>query len=92
MPGLNLYLLSIILLVFSVVYRRIKFWRTSRSFPLPPGPKGFPIIGNVLDIPQDVPLWEVSLKLGRQYSQSTRLGAPRWAEFHSFAQILTSCT
>ena len=65
-----LYALPILLLT-AVVHRWFKRWRRSRSFLLPPGPKGLPIIGNVLDIPQGLPLWEGSMALGRQYSQST---------------------
>ena len=75
MARVNLfYALPVFLLVASVVYNRLKRQRWSRSFPLPPGPKGFPIIGNVLDIPQGLPLWEATLVLGRRYSQST----PPW--------------
>ena len=69
MPNLLLALL-LTLLAVSVVYRRLQRRRRSRSLPLPPGPKGYPIIGNVLDIPRGPPLWEGSLMLGRQYSES----------------------
>lgn len=70
LPVNLLYALTAVVLAV-VVRRRLKRQRRSRSFPLPPGPKGLPIIGNVLDIPQGLPLWEGSLALGRQYSQST---------------------
>lgn len=26
--------------------------------PCPPGPKGYPLIGNLMDFPADAPLWE----------------------------------
>lgn len=65
-----LYVLPLALLAASVVYRRIKRRRRSHSFPLPPGPKGYPLIGNVLDIPRGLPLWEGTLALGRQYGES----------------------
>lgn len=29
--------------------------RNPKNLPLPPGPKGYPIIGNLLDMPQDKP-------------------------------------
>lgn len=72
MPWVNiLYVLPVIILAVSFVYKRLGRLKRSLSLPLPPGPRGLPIIGNVLDIPQGVPLWEGSLILGRQHSQST---------------------
>lgn len=71
-----LYALPVVFLVASAVYRRLKRRKRSRSFPLPPGPKGLPIIGNVLDIPRGIPLWEGTLALGRRYSQLTPLWFP----------------
>ncbi|KAH6899257.1 cytochrome P450 98A3 [Coprinopsis sp. MPI-PUGE-AT-0042] len=42
--------------------------RTKKSscLPLPPGPKGFPLIGNLLDIPQDKP-WKTYSKWAKEY-------------------------
>ncbi|KAF9646708.1 cytochrome P450 [Thelephora ganbajun] len=69
MARVNLfYALPIVLITASIVYRKLKQRRRSRSFPLPPGPKGLPVIGNVLDIPRGLPLWEGSLVLGRRYN------------------------
>ena len=66
-----LYVLPVVALAAVVVYRKLMGWRRSRRLPLPPGPKGYPIIGNVLDIPRGLPLWEGTLALGRQYGEST---------------------
>lgn len=65
------YVLPVTVLAATVVYWKIKRWGRSRSFPLPPGPKGYPIIGNVLDIPRELSLWEGALALGRRYGEST---------------------
>jgi hypothetical protein len=63
-----LYALPVVLLAASVVYQKLKHRRRSRALLLPPGPKGYPIIGNVLDIPRGLPLWEATLLLGGQCS------------------------
>lgn len=39
------------------------------SLPYPPGPKGQPIIGNLLDLPSERP-YEEYLKLSKQYGAS----------------------
>lgn len=43
--------LSVILVVLSLVYARI---RTNIKGKYPPGPKGLPILGNVLQVPGQV--------------------------------------
>ena len=56
------------------------FWRTvgstrSRSghLPLPPGPPGLPLIGNMLDYPKDSP-WMAFKELSKQYGKSLTEG------------------
>ena len=44
----------------------IRKWQKNRSRPpYPPGPKGYPLIGNVLDVPQDIPAWKTFITLAQ---------------------------
>ena len=37
------------------------------TLPHPPGPKGYPLIGNALDFPRGIPLWEGLASMAKQY-------------------------
>ena len=43
--------------------------RRNANSPHPPGPKGYPVIGNVLDIPPGVPLWKAVIPMAEEYSE-----------------------
>lgn len=43
--------------------------RSRNRLPLPPGPKPFPLIGNVLDMPREKE-WETYERWSRQYGTS----------------------
>jgi hypothetical protein len=43
--------------------------RNPRRLPLPPGPKGLPLLGNIFDLPQIVP-WKGYDKLCKEYGKS----------------------
>ena len=48
-----------------LAYRKLR----NARLPYPPGPRGYPVIGNVFDIPQDVPLWKAAVPMGETYSE-----------------------
>ena len=42
-------------------------WQKNKSRPpYPPGPKGYPVIGNILDVPQDIPVWKTFIDLAQK--------------------------
>ena len=49
--------------------------RSSRRPPYPPGPKGYPIIGNVLDLPEN-PVWEGFAKMAQEHGELYALLRP----------------
>ena len=51
-------------IALAVLRRR---WAQSRP-PYPPGPKGYPVIGNVLDLPKD-PVWEGYAAMAKEHGE-----------------------
>ena len=43
--------------------------RSRNTLPYPPGPKGYPLIGNVLDFPTGVPSWEGFMTMAKQHGE-----------------------
>jgi hypothetical protein len=65
------FLLGVLFLVFVksfVDHRR----RNPRNLPLPPGPKGLPLLGNMFQFPQVLP-WEGYAKLSENFGKSLYL-------------------
>jgi hypothetical protein len=42
--------------------------RNGAKLPLPPGPKGLPLLGNVLDVPRGVPIWKTFTTMAKMFS------------------------
>ncbi|RDB16524.1 O-methylsterigmatocystin oxidoreductase [Hypsizygus marmoreus] len=61
-----LYLCASLSILTLFTVKRIYALRT--RLPLPPGPRGWPIIGNLFDMPQDVP-WRTFSHWGREYGE-----------------------
>ena len=60
--------------------------RGTRSLPLPPGPPGWPLVGNLFDIPMECP-WLAYRDLGRRYSNggwTSTVGVERFSNTASF--------
>jgi hypothetical protein len=60
------YLVPVLLTLFSIFLIR-QYERRSR-YPLPPGPRGLPIIGSLLDMPPEKE-WEAFSKWGKLYGK-----------------------
>ena len=54
-------------LLFGVLVLALVRKRKKPTLPYPPGPKGYPILGNVLDLTMGVPLWEDITSLANRY-------------------------
>jgi hypothetical protein len=59
-------ILSAFLCAWILKRMSISLKRNPNGLPLPPGPKGFPIIGNLLDMPTDKP-WLVYNQWSKTY-------------------------
>ena len=46
-----------------------KQWASRRTTPYPPGPKGYPVIGNVFDVPKGIPIWEGFAKMAQEHGE-----------------------
>ena len=51
-------------IAFAIVRKR---WSLTRP-PYPPGPKGYPVIGNVFDFPRN-PIWEGFTKMAQEHGE-----------------------
>lgn len=60
-------LFSLLLCLFILALARK--WKRP-ALPYPPGPKGYPILGNVLDLPMTAPIWENITTLSNRYGTS----------------------
>lgn len=57
-------LTSVVYAILAIVFLWFRYRRTARK--LPPGPKGYPLIGNVFDMMVSE-MWVVAQKWGRTY-------------------------
>ena len=54
------------LLFCVLILALVRKWKNP-TLPYPPGPKGYPILGNVLDLTTSVPIWEDMTSLANRY-------------------------
>ena len=54
-------------LLFSIVIVILVRRRKKPTLPYPPGPKSYPILGNSLDLPLSVPIWETFVSLANDH-------------------------
>jgi len=68
----DVFFASLCLFIVSSLLRRSK-----RGLPLPPGPKGLPLIGNILDMPTEQE-WLTFAKWGEQWGKCYISGSIRF--------------
>lgn len=61
-------LLGVVLLI-----RRRQWNKRSQGFPIPPGPRGWPIIGNLLELPIEGQPWIVYREWSKRYGMSSEV-------------------
>ena len=68
MPSYTSILVDSVVLgiMFFLIKAYVQKRRNPAGLPYPPGPSGYPIIGNALDIPKEAP-WEVYHEWAKQY-------------------------
>ena len=62
---LNAFVFYPLVLCIPVLILALK--RKKPAVPYPPGPKGYPILGNILDLSMSVPIWESFTSLADVY-------------------------
>jgi len=60
---------SVLAVVVTAIFLAVvrKKWASKRP-PYPPGPKGYPVIGNLFDFPEN-PTWEGFVKMGQEHGE-----------------------
>ena len=74
------YLLIVTVAVGCIALVRFARWRRS---DLPPGPRGYPIVGNLFDLPP-THMWEKFAEFGQQYGT---LSVPNLYSVFTFTQV-----
>ena len=85
LPSLPTLMLSVsplgaVFLVIAVCLYLVHRRRRNSRLPYPPGPKGYPMVGNVFDVPQDVPVWKTAMSIGGNYSEWMNIVGIRWTD------------
>ena len=48
-------------------YLRSRGFPSQPKLPYPPGPRGLPLVGNMLDLPRDMHIWEGFTQMAEAY-------------------------
>jgi len=69
---------ALVVVAAVVTFAMLRRQWTSRRPPYPPGPKGYPLIGNVFDFPKN-PIWEGFARMAKEHGEQRALSRPTLA-------------
>ena len=73
LPRLVIPLGAAISLVVLTRYLRSRSFPNQPKLSYPPGPKGLPLVGNILDLPRGMHMWEGFTQMNEMYRMSMAL-------------------
>ena len=72
-PSMSDYKVLYVASLCAAAFLVMRYKHNSSRLPYPPGPRGYPLIGSVLAIPRDIPIWKAFLSIAQKHSMCLTL-------------------